>query len=582
MRVCEHDSLRVRKWKSELLAFLAETKRHCGIGGGNLCNSETLYAAPAMASRYGYYLPSPLIFIENRTRSVYFCLHRRLRALKHWMKSKGFQWSDDALGFVETPEEGIAVRALRELKEGEVVAKMPKEACLTTKTSGAREIIEEAGLDGHLGLAFAIMYERSLAGDSPWAGYLQLLPDQECVPIVWTLHEVNHLLCGTELHQTVQEDKTLIYEDWKENILPLLDLAPSKLNPKFFGIEQYFAAKSLISSRSFEIDDYHGFGMVPLADLFNHKTGAEDVHFTAMPSNDESDTDVDDCNNEEGIVEEEALAQNSSIYMSELNTANIGNRIVIDSESSSVSEDDTSMLEMIMIKDVSSGTEVFNTYGLLGNAALLHRYGFTEQDNSYDIINIDMKLVLQWCSSMFSDRHSRARVSFWRRLDYSACGSQNSEYFEISFDGEPQIELLILLHIMLLPDDAYHKLDLSVSIAGNCVESSGTTLLNDNIFPNKAFNTSKKSMLPKNVCDALLSLADMRESLYGLKSIEEDIEALGRCSLVREKKLYNSLVLRINERKILRKLRNYASQSFKTPNHSSPRKKLKRTTKRTS
>ncbi|QCD93810.1 hypothetical protein DEO72_LG5g1886 [Vigna unguiculata] len=65
----------------------------------------------------------------------------------------------------------------------------------------------------------------------------------------------------------MQEDKALIYEDWKENILPLLDLALLKLNPKFFDIEQYFAAKSLISSRSFEIDDYHGFDMVPLADL---------------------------------------------------------------------------------------------------------------------------------------------------------------------------------------------------------------------------------------------------------------------------------------------------------------------------
>nr|KYP43054.1 Ribosomal N-lysine methyltransferase 3 [Cajanus cajan] len=486
-----------------------------------------------------------------------------MRAFKRWMKSKGFQWCD-ALEFVDTPEEGIKVRALCELKEGDVVAKMPKEACLTTKTSGAREIIEEAGLDGHLGLAFAIMYERSLSGDSPWAGYLQLLPFQECVPICWTLDEVDELLCGTELHQTVQEDKALIYEDWKENILPLLEVAPSKLNPKFFGIEQYFAAKSLISSRSFEIDDYHGFGMVPLADLFNHKTGAEDVHFTAMSSNYESDTDVDGCNNDEGIVEEEALAQNSSIDMTV--------------------EGDTSMLEMIMIKNVSGGVEVFNTYGLLGNAALLHRYGFTEQDNSYDIVNIDMELVIQWCSTAFSDRHCRARVSLWRRLGYSACGIQNSEYFEISFDGEPQIELLNLLQIMLLPDTAYHRLDLSVSVSGNCHESNGasTTLLNDNIIPNKAFDMSKKSLLPKNVCGALLSLADMRESLYGSKSIEDDIEALGRCSLVREKKLYHSLMLRINERKVLQKLRNYASQPFKVTNQSLPRKKLKRTTKKSS
>ncbi|XP_072085856.1 uncharacterized protein [Arachis hypogaea] len=100
--------------------------------------------------------------------------------------------------------------------------------------------------------------------------------------------------------KTVQEDKALICEDWKENIFPLLDSAPSRLNPTFFGIKQYFAAKSLISSRGFEIDDFHGFGMVPLADLFNHKTGAEDVHFTAS-SNSVADDDVvdDNSNNDE-------------------------------------------------------------------------------------------------------------------------------------------------------------------------------------------------------------------------------------------------------------------------------------------
>lgn len=140
-----------------------------------------------------------LAFVSEHL-DICFTLHRRLRAFKRWMKSHGFEWSD-ALEFVDTPEEGIAVRALCQLKEGDVVAKMPKEACLTIKTSGAREIIENACLDGHLGLAFAIMYERSLGGDSPWAGYLQLLPQQQCLPLVWTLDEVNHLLCGTELHQ---------------------------------------------------------------------------------------------------------------------------------------------------------------------------------------------------------------------------------------------------------------------------------------------------------------------------------------------------------------------------------------------
>ncbi|XLT39585.1 hypothetical protein HN873_070877 [Arachis hypogaea] len=121
--------------------------------------------------------------------------------------------------------------------------------------------------------------------------------------------------------KTVQEDKALICEDWKENIFPLLDSAPSRLNPTFFGIKQYFAAKSLISSRGFEIDDFHGFGMTKqtficviltwrlsysngvctvMCSRFNHKTGAEDVHFTAS-SNSVADDDVvdDNSNNDE-------------------------------------------------------------------------------------------------------------------------------------------------------------------------------------------------------------------------------------------------------------------------------------------
>lgn len=68
--------------------------------------------------------------------------------------------------------------------------------------------------------------------------------------------------------QMVKEDKDLIFEDWKECIRPLLVSMPLELSPQFFGIEQYFAARSLIASRSFQIDEYYGSGMVPLADLF--------------------------------------------------------------------------------------------------------------------------------------------------------------------------------------------------------------------------------------------------------------------------------------------------------------------------
>lgn len=89
-----------------------------------------------------------------------------------------------------------------------------------------------------------------------------------------------------------------------------------------------------------------------LCSRFNHKTGAEDVHFTASSSNSESEDDVD--GSDESIVDEEALDKKSSIDKTKSNTASD----VSDSECSLVTEDDTSMLEMIMIKDVNSGAEV--------------------------------------------------------------------------------------------------------------------------------------------------------------------------------------------------------------------------------
>ena len=135
-------------------------------------------------------------------------VNRRLRVFKRWMASHGVDYNTNALTFTDTAHDGISVIATRDLNVGEVVATIPKSACLTTKTTGASELIEESGLGGSLGMSVAVMYERSLRHHSRWAGYLQLLPESECLPLVWTLDEVDHLLRGTELHK-VKVDKMM-------------------------------------------------------------------------------------------------------------------------------------------------------------------------------------------------------------------------------------------------------------------------------------------------------------------------------------------------------------------------------------
>ncbi|XP_021734711.1 ribosomal lysine N-methyltransferase 3-like isoform X1 [Chenopodium quinoa] len=491
---------------------------------------------------------------------------RRLRAFKRWMTSNGIQFSD-ALEFLDTESAGICVKSKSELKEGDLIATIPKNACLTIRTSSASPIIEDADFDGCLGLCVAVMYERSLGSNSNWDGYLQLLPKFEPLPLVWSLDDIDRLLSGTELHKTMKEDKALVYEDWKECILPLIHSEKFVIDSRFFGVEDYFAAKSLIASRSFQIDDYHGAGMVPLADLFNHKTGAEDVHFTTSSSPDESDDSVSSVTDDDEIDSSDKISSGKSLFKEN----GLSGTSVVQSSSdgpkldSEETPDNPLVLEMILVKDVKAGSEVFNTYGYVGNAALLHRYGFTELDNPFDIINIDLELVLQWSSSLFSGRHSRARLSLWRKLGYSGCESQNSEYFEISYEGEPQLELLILLYIVLLPEETYTKLDLTLASKGNPSESDhSNTSKAGKILQGKISEMSTDMLLTKSVRKALMSLADIREGLYGTSSLEHDMESLSKCDCSIDRKLYHSLVLRVSERRIIQKLRNYAEAGAKS------------------
>ncbi|XP_077231836.1 SET domain-containing protein isoform X2 [Tasmannia lanceolata] len=388
------------------------------------------------------------------------------------------------------------------------------------------------------------------------------------------------LLCGvwrklrpffvglSSTRQMVKDDKMILYEDWKECIVPLIDSEPLKLNPNDFGFEQYVAAKTLVASRAFQIDEYHGCGMVPLADLFNHKTAAENVHFTSGSSDSGSDNDKDDVNEDEyeNIGDDKPL--NEGLSTSHLNskksthlTATPGKNSFDDDdkEFSLYSGDDPPALELIIVKDVKAGAEVFNTYGSLGNSALLHRYGFTEPDNPFDVVNIDLDLVIQWSSSSFSGRYTRARLSLWRRL----CDTQNSEYFEISSDGKPQLGLLILLYIFSLPDEAYQKLSCKIFSVGDF--DKNLSILFSTESTKEIFSETQEKMvdllLTKSVCAALIYLADIRESLYGMNSMNDDIKALRNCSCVQERKLYYSLVLRVSERRILKKLRIYATGS---------------------
>eukprot|EP00249_Psilotum_nudum_P006340 c19652_g1_i2 orf=481-1488(-) len=319
---------------------------------------------------------------------------RKLRSFCKWMQDCGIQYSD-ALELTNSDDivSEIGVMALCDLYEGDLIAVIPKKACLTTKTTGAADMIEDAELGGGLGLTVALMYEMSRKEQSPWYDYLQLLPSYQILPIVWSADEIDNYLAGTELHMVVMEDRQLIEKDWYQCIMPLSKHNPYDFPPEYFTLERYFLAKTLVASRAFEVDEYHGFGMIPLADLFNHRTAAEDVHITSVLS--DSDSDVQDlCSKQMGLesssdVEVPLIFGQQSNASTELNR--VGRELKEPRSFSECLEGKSDALEVILVKAVANGCEIFNTYGTLSNAALLQKYGFTERGNPYDIINIDFR-----------------------------------------------------------------------------------------------------------------------------------------------------------------------------------------------
>lgn len=114
------------------------------------------------------------------------------------MRAHGVVCSD-ALCLDVSDTLGVHVRAVTPLHDGDLVATIPRGACLTPRTTGAAAAIEAAELGGCLALAVAVMYERARGADSPWDAYLQLLPDRESVPLAWPADEAERLLAGTEL-----------------------------------------------------------------------------------------------------------------------------------------------------------------------------------------------------------------------------------------------------------------------------------------------------------------------------------------------------------------------------------------------
>lgn len=136
-------------------------------------------------------------------------------------------------------------------------------------------------------------------------------------------------------------------------VLPLL--TPLLLDPTSISLPRFLWSYSIISSRAFQVDSFHGLSLVPLADLFNHSSEHQ-VHFQSETVVCPSCGSFDECVHD-GSIKAEGKGREAEDYD----------------------------CHIVSNSPIDAG-EVFNTYGpAMSNTKLATFYGFIQDDtNEFD------------------------------------------------------------------------------------------------------------------------------------------------------------------------------------------------------
>lgn len=165
---------------------------------------------------------------------------------------------------------GYAVLACKNIAVDVSICSIPKSAILSIRNTAVAADLPtpESRVEHHVLLAVSFLYEKSLQDRSPWYTFITSLPTSQHCGI-----QIDRDSCrGTSLYHTLRPYKADIQAAW-DRLQPLLEA-----EGLCFTYAEMLDALSLVSTRSFKVDAFHGDAFVPFADLFNHKSGAEHIH----------------------------------------------------------------------------------------------------------------------------------------------------------------------------------------------------------------------------------------------------------------------------------------------------------------
>ncbi|ORX91354.1 RuBisCO-cytochrome methylase [Basidiobolus meristosporus CBS 931.73] len=414
-----------------------------------------------------------------------------------WLKAEGSTFSPK-IAFKDYSNEGAGrgVYALEDIKDTEVLFTLPRTVLLSVKNSELSQKLSLDELDGWNPLILCMIYE-STKEDSKWSPYFEILPKEFHTPMFWSEEEQKELT-GTGVIDKIGKEQA--EQNFRETILPLIE-EHEELFPK--GVDYlslFHRMGSLIMAYSFideapsedsdsdadSDDEVEGeVTMVPMADMLNHKTG---------------------FNNARLFYEEDRLG-------------------------------------MCAIKNIQAGEQIFNTYGDLCSADLLRKYGFVDEENPNDIVEINGESLVNAYSTEEEDKADR--------VEFLLDNGILDDCFVIEVDAEIPPEMIVTAKVLSMSPADFAKLQKTEK------------------FP--------KPKLTPEISQVFLELLRARASQY-LTTYEEDLERYTQAkqnpdSLSRNGR--NALVVRVGERTILKTAIERLEKSLREEAPSSPAKRQK-------
>ena len=244
---------------------------------------------------------------------------------------------------------------------GEVLLRVPLGAVMSPKTAAEdapalAQALLRRNASSSLQLTAHVLLEVARGKSSRWAPYLETLPREYDLPLLWAPAEAESLLEGTALLQTVQTQRRTADREFAvltESVAEIEAANPNSLPESFMEKGRFMWALATVLSRSFSVNVENTLVpiLVPAADVFN--TGLE------------------------------------------------GSELRLDDTGAAV--------QVVSGKDYSRGEQVFLQLGPQGNSELMARQGFAFADNPHNTVNM-------FVSTPDSDPFTTTRMGIMRFL----------------------------------------------------------------------------------------------------------------------------------------------------------------------